>query len=213
MSRPKGIKRIKKSIRKQDLLRLIAFLDQKKADILKIKNKSVKLQLQKIHNSKIAFYILFHTGLRVSELVDIKMEHIKEAILDREFSVFQSKQSRARSVSISVEAAQIFREIFNEQLNEMSLNSYAIRKHGKSNSKLSENYMQEFLNKTMKEVLGDRYTTHSFRKGLINDLLKNGYHASEVQEIVGHADVRTTLLYANRTDIDRRKEMMNSERS
>ena len=95
----------------------------------------------------------------------------------------------------------------------MSLNSYAIRKHGKSNNKLSENYMQEFLNKTMKEVLGDRYTTHSFRKGLINDLLKNGYHASEVQEIVGHADVRTTLLYANRTDIDRRKEMMNSERS
>ena len=141
------------------------------------------------------------------------MEDIKEVILNREFSNFQSKQSRSRSVSISIEAVQIFREIFNEQLSEIDSNTYAIRKHGKKYSKLSENYMQEFLNSTMKEVLGDRYTTHSFRKALINDLLKNGYHASEVQEIVDHSDVRTTLLYASKTDIERRKEMMNSERS
>ena len=49
----------------------------------------------------------------------------------------------------------------------------------------------------VKSVLAKGATGHSFRHLFATQLLENGYYIRTVQELLGHNDVRTTMIYTH----------------
>lgn len=60
------------------------------------------------------------------------------------------------------------------------------------------------VNSFIQEVLGHRYSSHSFRAGIITDMSKS-INPKFIKEFIGHSDIKTTMRYIRPTDEDLKK--------
>ena len=173
---------------------LLAKIEQKRAILAKKRHPTVTLSQNLLSNIEAIIIILMATGLRISEVRFITVGDIRKAIINHAFVVYEPKKNQYRRVVIGRATAEIFKKVFNEKLNEISNNNLIIRKHKNIQSPFSKDYLQQMINKFTKEVLGEGFTSHSFRRFAITEVL-NRAGENEAKVLANHSKIETTLLY------------------
>jgi integrase len=186
----KGFKQIKESITKEEYKKLLHFT----SNDINIKDNSKQNLLR-------TFTILYFTGLRLNELQQMKLQHIKELLENGVTKLILPKTKSERKLFASTQFKKELKPLFEEQLQRDTLDKRIITKKS-TNSSINSDVFIKQVNSKIKEILGDGYTSHSFRQGLITQMGAKGINAKIISKFIGHSDVKTTMGYIKPTDDD-----------
>ena len=176
------IKRVKKSVTEKEYKKLMAFV--RGDEDIKVFNQKRFLKI---------FSILYYSGMRVNEITQIKYSHIAQIIESSETIIISHKTSRERVLYFSDNAIKEIKKYFTYE--ESELNNYCITSWGNPQKTFHEVSLIQLVNKYMKNILGDNFTSHSFRQGLISEMGSKSINPRVIQFFIGHMSVSTTLNY------------------
>ena len=185
----KSIKRVKKSITEKEYKKLMAFV--RGDEDIKEFNKKRFLKI---------FSFLYYSGVRVNELTQIKYSHIDEIIKTGETIIISHKTKTERVLYFSSTAIKELKKYF--VYSDEELDNYCITSWGNPRKRFHEISLIQLVNKYMKNVLGEHYTSHSFRQGLITEMGSKSVNPRIIQHFIGHRNISTTLGYIKPTQDD-----------
>ena len=138
---------------------------------------------------------LYGCGLRVSELINLKISNL---FFSEDFIIVTGKGNKQRLVPIS-------------EVNKKSINCYIL--NSRSKLKIKEEYKDTlFLNRrgsklsremiftiiknlVLKSKINKKISPHSFRHSFATHLLENGADLKSIQQLLGHQSITTTEIY------------------
>lgn len=145
------------------------------------------------------FSLLYYSGVRINELSQIKYKHMSEIIKNGETVIVTHKTKNERILYFSDQAIKEMKKYFDLSEDE---NNYVIASWNNPKNKMHEISLINLVNKYMKKVLGDGFTSHSFRQGLLTEMGSKSINPKIIQSFIGHSDVKTTLHYIKPTSND-----------
>lgn len=145
--------------------------------------------------------ILFSTGLRVSELANLKRDQIN--LKKDEFSV-RGKGDKIRIVFLSSQAKYWLKQYLDARP-DISMNMFVRHDRAANRNKAVEaitpRSIQRLIRKYAKAAgITKRVTPHTLRHSFATDLLINGADIRSVQAMLGHASITTTQIYTHLTN-------------
>ncbi len=145
--------------------------------------------------------LLFSTGLRVSELSNLKIEQVN---LKRDEFTVRGKGDKPRIVFLSSTAKDALQEYLGRRrdTSEFMFVSHDRAKGGRTESgSLTPRSIQRIVEYYSKAAgITKRITPHTLRHTFATDLLMNGADIRSVQSMLGHASITTTQIYTHITN-------------
>ena len=148
--------------------------------------------------------LLFSSGLRVSELVNLNRDHIN--LSRREFMV-RGKGKKDRPVFVSAAAAEHVQNYLDARQDSLAalFISYS-KNHGQADTsgdfrRLQPRSIQRMVAHYARMAGITRHVSpHTLRHSFATDLLMNGADLRSVQAMLGHSNIATTQIYTHVTD-------------
>ena len=139
---------------------------------------------------KAALQTIFYTGLRLSEIVSLKLE-------DMDFHsdilyVREGKGKKERRIPINGKLRKILQDYIEENRVDIGTeNFFACRTGG-----ISATRIEEVLRETIKTMgVEKQITPHILRHSFASNLLERGNDIFQVQKLLGHERIETTSIY------------------
>lgn len=174
---------------KRKLTQLPTFFSQE--EVRKILNATENLKHKAILTT------IYSCGLRLSELINLKLTDVKSD--SNLLLIQQSKGNKDRLVSLPDKLLSLLREYYIEYKPKIFLFE------GTNDEQYSERSVQLVLKKSMKKAnIATKGSVHTLRHSYATHLIKSGIDIRVVQELLGHSDIRTTMIYTHITDVDKK---------
>jgi integrase/recombinase XerD len=151
------------------------------------------------------FTLLYYTGARINELSQLRYRHIKEIVQKGETVIVTYKTKNERIIYFTDQAVKEIKKYFDLSVDD---DHYVITSWGNPKTRLHEISLINLVNKYMKRVLGEGFTSHSFRQGLLTEMGSRSINPKIIQSFIGHSDVKTTLHYIKPTANDVRMSLI-----
>ncbi len=176
-----------------DLERLLdAPLRTNESEIVKLRDKAI-------------LELLFSTGLRVSELVNLKKEQIN---LSKDELSVKGKGGKVRLVFLSAQAKYHLKKYLDQRTDldpSLFVGHDRAAKGREKNQKKSHPLTARSVQRAVeyyRKVAGisKKVTPHTLRHSFATDLLSSGADIRAVQTMLGHSSITTTQVYTHITD-------------
>lgn len=146
--------------------------------------------------------ILISTGIRISELCDLRREHISYS--EKTIRIY-GKGDKERILPIHNEnlwkEIKQYEELFGSKINEHFFVN-------RINNKLSDQSVRNMIKKNCKKAcVPINITPHMFRHTFATLLLENDVDSRHIQQILGHSSITITQIYTNITS-NKKTEIM-----
>ncbi|WP_375373390.1 site-specific tyrosine recombinase XerD [Kaistella polysaccharea] len=153
--------------------------------------------------------VLYGCGLRVSELIDLKISNInfKEYYLKVE-----GKGNKTRFVPLAAYTAELIKEYINNVRSKYKINKKCedilfLNSRGSSMSRVIVFIIIKEL--TEKAGISKKISPHTFRHSFATHLLQNGADLRYIQEMLGHSSITTTEIYTHLKNEELRDVILN----
>ncbi len=147
--------------------------------------------------------LLYATGLRVSELINLKLNQIiKDIPLIKVFG----KGSKERLVPVTEKAMDYLEKYINEvrdKKNKYSIDYLFLNNWGKPFTR--QRFFQIIKDYAKKAGIKKQISPHILRHSFATHLLENGADLKSLQMLLGHSDISTTQIYTHITEERLRK--------
>ena len=145
---------------------------------------------------RVILEILYGSGVRVSELVNIK---IKDIDFDNKNILIFGKGSKERMVSFGEPALDSINMYMKDARKEyLGNNNSEYLIVGKNEEKLTTRRIEQIINSLIdKTSIKMNITPHMFRHTFATHLLDNGSDLIAVQELLGHESLSSTEIYTH----------------
>lgn len=161
--------------------------------LLNIPDKSTILGLR----DALILELLYSTGIRVSELINIKLKDINRS--DKKILIM-GKGSKERYV--------LYGEVLDNLLDEyLSISRIKLNKNSeylilnKDGNKITDRGIRLIISKILKKGEIDYHVSpHTLRHTFATHMLENGADLKSVQELLGHENLSTTQVYTHVTN-------------
>ena len=199
----KAPKQLPRNIPKNDLRKMLRTI-RANLNLAREDEYSISLLRERITNPKllnqltslITIELLFSTGVRVSELVNIEMHHI--FINEKKIRVL-GKGQRERFVFIpNRELCDLINSYFS--LRKITLCSHNFLLVNSRGAPASTQFIRKLLKQASKLAKVDSITPHMYRHSAACQLLESGVDIRFVQRLLGHQSILTTQLYTHVND-------------
>ena len=142
--------------------------------------------------------MLYATGLRVSELVDIKLVDINQS--ERTIKVL-GKGSKERIVVFGNHTKEALDDYLNTGRREIDFHNSEYLFLNKDGNKLSDRYVRKIIDDVIfKASIEMHVSPHMLRHTFATGMLNNGADLVSVKELLGHESLNTTSIYTHVSD-------------
>ena len=186
---PKIRKTLPKTLNEKEILKLL----------------SIKPKTAKEYRNKAMIELMYATGLRVSELVNLEINDIN--LIDDYVRVY-GKGKKERIIPMANITVEIMDEYINVYRNSL-LKGYLtdkvfISSYGKG---ITRQGFFKIIKKQAKEVgIEKDFSPHTLRHSFATHLLENGADLRSIGEMLGHENIKTTQIYTHLSNSKKRKD-------
>jgi integrase/recombinase XerD len=146
------------------------------------------------------FSLLYYSGCRLNELPQLTVKQIKHILEKNETTIISHKVKAERILYFSDSAVKELSKYF--ILENQDENNLVITSWNKPKQQLHSISLIQTVNKYIQSVLGDQYSSHSFRSGIITDMATKSVNPKIIQSYIGHRNISTTLSYVKPSEAD-----------
>lgn len=175
-----------------------------KRSFSKLPNFFSQDEIRKIFNAtenlkhKAILMTIYSCGLRLSELLNLKIIDVHSS--DNMIRINQSKGNKDRVVSLSDKQLMVLRDYYKQYKPTIYLFE------GERGGQYSERSVQLILKKAItKARIKTVGSVHTLRHSYATHLIQAGVDIRVVQELLGHNNINTTMLYTHITDVDKKQ--------
>lgn len=146
--------------------------------------------------NKAMLELMYSSGLRVSELINVKIHDID---ISNCIIRIMGKGSKERIVPLgdyAIRYIELYIKEYREKLIKRELNDYLfLNNHGK---KMTRQGFFKILKAIAKEKnIKTEFSPHTLRHSFATHLLNGGADLRSIQEMLGHSDISTTQIYTH----------------
>lgn len=147
--------------------------------------------------------ILYSTGIRVSELVNIKCSDIS---LSNKTIIVNGKGSKQRIVYFGEKCLKKLELYMKKSYNELNVNNAEYLLLSKTGKKLNDRTVREIIDRASSIAgIKMKISPHVLRHTFATHMLSDGADLRTVQELLGHENLSTTQIYTHLTNEEIRR--------
>lgn len=148
------------------------------------------------YRNKAMIELMYATGIRISELINIKIEDIN---LFNGLVIIFGKGGKERIVPIgdyAIKYVQIYISEYRKTLLKKKINNYLFL--NSRGEKISRQAFFKIIKAIASKVeIKKDFSPHTLRHSFATHMLENGADLRSIQELLGHSDISTTQIYTN----------------